>query len=148
VHVHVSALLAAALDPVLTASVFTAGQTGLPPDEATSDLRRSDGRWPDQSGRVIWCAPYDKLQEKLPALPQSHGQGIGVDYGCVDLTVTITRGHITEVDFEGLSLPETFRLMGRRDDAQAAERLLGAQAEAASEPLAKVLASLLKPTTD
>jgi hypothetical protein len=148
VHVHVSTLLADALDPVLTASVFTAGQTGLPPDEASSDPRRSDGRWPDQSGSVIWCAPYEKLQQKLPALPQSYGEGIGVDYGCVDLTVTITSGNITEVDFEGLSLAETFSALGRLDDARASERLLGAPAEAASEPLAKLLASLLKPTED
>jgi hypothetical protein len=69
VHVHVSTLLADALDPVLTASVLTAGQTGLPPDEASSDPPRSDGRWPDQSGSVLWCAPYEKLQQKLPALP-------------------------------------------------------------------------------
>jgi hypothetical protein len=148
VHVHVSRLLADALDPVLTASVFTSGQTGLPPDDASSEPRRFDGRWPDQSGSVLWCAPYEKFQQRLPALPQSHGGGIGVDYGCVDLTVTITHGSLTEVDFEGLSLAETFSSLGRREEAQAAERLLGTPAEAASGPLAELLASLLKPTTD
>lgn len=104
--------------------------------------------WPDQSGRVLWCAPYEKLQQKLPALPQSHGQGVGVDYECVDLTVTITCGNITEVDLEGLSLAETFSALGRREEAQAAKRLLGAPAETASEPLADLLASLLKPIAD
>ena len=71
-----------------------------------------------------------------------------MDYGCVDLTVTITDGSLTEVDFEGLSLAETFSALGRREDAQAAERLLGTPAETASGPLAEVLASILKHTAD
>jgi hypothetical protein len=147
VHVHVSTLLADALDPVLTASVFTAGQTGLGPDDVSSGrVGTADGQWPDQPGSVIWCAAYGKVQENLPSLPQAHGDGIGVDYGCVDLTVTITRGILTEVDLEGLSLAETFSALGRYEEARSAERLLDTSAQAASGPLAELLAALLQPS--
>jgi hypothetical protein len=146
--VHVSRLLADSLDPVLTASGFAAGQTGLHPDDDARDVPSYEGPWPDQSGSVIWCAPYQQVQRRYPSLPQAHGYGIGVDYDCVDLTVTITRGSITGVDFEGLSLAETFSAVGRHEEAQAAGRLLGRPAEAVSGPLRVMLATLLGPTAD
>lgn len=145
---HVSRLLADTLDPVLTASVFAAGQTGLHPDDDSRDLGSYEGPWPDQSGSIIWCAPHQEVQRRYPSLPQAHGYGIGVDYDCIDLTVTITRGSITEVDFEGLSLAETFSAVGRHEEAQATDRLLGRPAEAASGPLRELLAALLEPTGD
>jgi hypothetical protein len=142
---HVSMLTARVLDPVMTASVFAPGQTGLLPDEAASSPGHADDRWPKQSGSVIWCATAEELQQELPALPQSHGQGIGDYHECADLIVTITHGNLTEVDFEGLSLAETFSALGRSEDAQAADHLLGVPAEAASKRLAILLASLLEP---
>ena len=141
--VHVSRLLADALDPVLTASVFAAGQTGLRPDDDSRD-GSFEGPWPDQSGSIIWCAPYQEIQQKYPSLPQAHGQGIGQDYGCVDITVTITRGSVTEIDFEGLSLAETFSAVGLHEEAQAADRLLGKPAAAVSGPLRELLARLFE----
>jgi hypothetical protein len=148
VRVDVSALVARVLDPVLTASIFTAGQTGLDPDDASSNLGSSEGRRPEQSGSVIWCAPYEAVQQKYPSLPQARGHGIGTDYACVDLTVTIDRGSITEVDFEGLSLAETFSALGRHEEARAADRLLGTSAQTATAALAELLATLFEPTVD
>lgn len=145
---HVTRLLADTLDPVLTTSVFAPGQTGLHPDADHRDFGSYEGPWPDQSGSIIWCATYQDVQRRYPSLPQAHGDGIGLDFDCVDLTVTITRGSIAEVDFEGLSLAETFAAVGRHDDAQAADRLLGSPAEAASGPLRELLANLLATTTD
>jgi hypothetical protein len=141
---HVSRLLADALDPVLTASVFTAGQTGLHPDDDSRDNGTFEGPWPDQSGGIIWCAPYQEIQQKYPALPQAHGQGIGQDYECVDVTVTIARGSVTEIDFEGLSLAATFSAVGLHEDAQAADRLLGKPAQEVSGPLRELLARLFE----
>lgn len=148
VHVHVSTLVADALDPVLTASVFTAGQTGLGTRDTSSNLGSCGGRWAYQSGSIVWCAPYEEVQQRYPVLPQAVGEGIGVDYGCVDLTVTIIRGIITEVDFEGLSLAETFAMLRRQEEAQAAKRLLGTSAQTASPVLAELLAALLPPAVD
>ncbi|HEX8510878.1 MAG TPA: hypothetical protein VF635_15435 [Propionibacteriaceae bacterium] len=145
---HVSTLMAEVLDPVMTASVFAAGQNGLAPDDVSGHPCRSDDRWPNQSGSVIWCATAEELQQKLPALPQFQAEGVGEHHGCVDLTVTIAHGNLTEVDFEGLSLAETFTALGRGEDAHAAEHLLGAPAKAASERLATLLASLLAPAAD
>jgi len=147
-YVHVSRLLAHALDPVLTASVFAAGQTGLHPDDDSGDLGSFKGPWPDQSGSVIWCAPYQEVRQKYPTLPQAHGPGIGEDYGCVDRTVTISHGTISEIDFEGHSLAETFSALGRPVEAQEADRLLGKSAEAGSGRLRELLAMLLSSTAD
>lgn len=141
---HVSRLFADALDPVMTASVFAAGQTGLHPDDESRDYGTLEGAWPEQSGGIIWCAPYQEIQQTYSALPQAHGQGIGEDYGCIDLTITIARGRVTEIDFEGLSLADTFSAVGLHEEARAADRLLGMQAEAASVPLRELLASLLE----
>jgi hypothetical protein len=141
-HVHVSRLLADALNPVMTASVFAAGQTGLHPDDEVRDYRTLEGGWPEQSGGIIWCAPYREIQQKYPGLPQAHGLGISEDYDCVDLTVRIAGGRVTEIDFEGLSLAETFSSVGLHEEARAADRLLGMQAEAASVPLTELLARL------
>ena len=143
-YVHVSRLLADALDPVLTASVFAAGQTGLPPDDDSRDSDSFEGPWLDQSGSIIWCAPYEEIQQKFPSLPQAHGQGIGQGYECVDLTVTITRGSVTEIDFEGLSLAESFSAVGLHEESQAAGRLLGKPAAAVSGPLRELLARLFE----
>jgi len=143
--VHVSRLLADALDPVLTARGFAAGQTGLPPEGDTRDLGSFNGPWPDQSGHIVWCAPYQEVQRRYSSLPQANGNGIGVDYDCIDLTVTIMSGNITDIDFEGISLAETFSAVGRHEEAQAAERLLGKSAEAVSGPLRKLLVMLLEP---
>ena len=141
---HVSRLLADALDPVLTANVFSAGQTGLPPDDDSRDPDEAEGPWPDQSGNVIWCAPYQEIRQRYPFLPQAQGQGIGQDSGCVDITVAVVRGSVTEVDFEGLSLAETFSAVGRHEEAQAAGRLLGQPAQTVSAPLRELLARLLE----
>lgn len=143
-YVHVSRLLADALDPVMTASVFTAGQTGLHPDDDSPDDGPVEGPWPDQSGSIIWCAPYQEVQQKYPSLPQAHGQGIGQNYACVDVTVTITRGSVTEIDFEGLSLAETFSAVGLHEEAQTADRLLDKPAEEVSGPLRELLARLFE----
>ena len=144
-YVHVCRLLADALDPILTARGFAAGQTGLHPDDDFHDLSRFEGPWPDQSGSIIWCAPNETFQQRYPSLPQAHGYGLGVDYDCIDLTVTIASGNITEIDFEGLSLAETFSAVGRQEEARAADRLLGKSAEAVSGPLRDLLATLLEP---
>lgn len=146
--VHVFTLVAEVLDPVLTASVFSAGQTGLGPEEARSGIEPSPQRWPQQSGTVIWCAPYEAVQRKYASLPQASADGIGTDYRCVDLTVTLSDGRITEVDFEGLSLAETFTALGRDAEAEAAERLLGTSARTASAALAELLRTLLDPAED
>lgn len=138
---HVSRLLADAIDPVLTASIFTAGQTGLPPDDDSRN-GSSEGPWPDQSGTISWCAPHQEIQAKYPSLPQAHGHGIGQDYECVDITVTITRGITTEIDFEDLSLAESFAAVGLHEESQAADRLLGKPAAAVSGPLRELLARL------
>lgn len=126
--------------------VFAADQTGLHPDDDPRDYGSFDGPWPEQSGSIIWCGPYQEVREKYPSLPQAHGQGIGQDYGCVDLTITITRGTVAEIDFEGLSLPETLSAVGLHEKAQAAERLRGKPAEAVSGPLRELLAHLLETT--
>ena len=143
---HVSRLLADALDRVLTASVFAAGQTGLHPDDDSRDYGSFEGPWPSQSGSIIWCAPYREVQQRYSSLPQAHGQGIGEDYECVDLTVTVTRGSVTEIDFEGLSLAETFSAVGLHEEAQAADRLLGKPAETVGGPLRELLTHLLETT--
>jgi hypothetical protein len=140
--VHVSTLVAEVLDPVLTAGIFSAGQTGLGPEEAGTALEPAPGRWPQQSGTVIWCAPHEDVQQKYAALPQAGADGIGRDYGCVDLTVTISAGKIAGVDLEGYSLAETFSALGRDAEAGAAERLLGASAKSASAALAELLRTL------
>lgn len=142
-HVHVARLLADALDPLMTASVFAAGQIGLHPDDESRDYRPLEVGWPEQSGGIIWCAPYREIQQKYPALPQAHGQGIGEDYDCVDLTVRIDGGRVIEIDFEGLSLAETLRSVGLHAEARTADRLLGVNAEAVSVPLRELLARLL-----
>lgn len=148
VYVHVSRLLADVLDPVLTASVFTAGQTGLHPDDESQKSGSYEAPWPDQSGSIVWCAPYQEVQQRYPSLPQAHGEGLGRDYVCIDLTVTITGGRITEIDLEGFSLAETFFALGRHAEAQSAGRLLGESAEAGSGPLRELLALLLEPSVD
>lgn len=145
---HVSRFLADALDPVLTASVFAAGQTGLHPDDDSRDYGSFERPWPDQSGSIIWCCPYQEIQQKYPSLPQAHGQGIGQDYECVDITVTITRGSVTEIDFEGLSLAESFSAVGPHEEAEAADRLLGKPAAAVSGPLRELLARLFETTAN
>ena len=135
-------MVAAALDPLLTNTVFTAGQTGLRSDAAATKPP-TEGRWPEQSGSVLWCAPYDEVQENYPSLPQAHRQGQDNDCACVDLTVTITSGRITEVNFEGLSLPATFAPLGRQEDAEAAKHLLGASAQSVTPELTRLLSTLL-----
>ena len=138
--------MAKVLDPVLTAGVFAAGQTGLSPVHTLAGLGSSDGPWPRQSGSIIWCAGYGDLRAAYPLLPQAaEDPGIVAEYACVDLTVVITRGVVTEVDFEGRSLAETFAALGRHDEAHEAERLLGTSAQAASAVLAELLLRLLAP---
>jgi hypothetical protein len=144
-YVHVCRLLADALDPILPARGFAAGQTGLHPDDDSRELGPFEGPWPDQSGSIIWCAPGETFQQRYPSLPQAHGNGLGVDYDCIDLTVTIASGNITEIDFEGLSLAETFSAVGRQKEGDAADRLLGKSAEAVNGPLRELLTRLLEP---
>lgn len=128
----------------MTTSVFAAGQTGLHPDDESRVYRAPEGGWPEQSGGIIWCAPYREMQQKYPDLPQAHGQGIGEDYGCVDLTVRIAGGRVTEIDFEGLSLAETFSAVGLPQESQAADGLLGKPAAAVGGLLRELLTRLFE----
>jgi hypothetical protein len=143
--VHVSALLADVLDPLLTACGFASGQTGLHPDDAVAGPDAPGDAWPAQSGSVLWCAPYDVFQDRCPSLPQAGGQDEIRDHVCVDLSISIDNGRIAAVSLEGPSLTETFAMLGRQDEAQAAERLLGTPAQSATPALAALLTALLAP---
>lgn len=139
-RMDVSRLVADALDPVLTARGFAAGQTASPSD---------DGHDPDQqgathSGTVIWCAAWWEFQRSYPSLPQAYADGIGEDYQCVDLTVTTSGGRIAQIDLEGHSLAESFSALGRHEDARAADLLAGTPAEAVGGPLRELLDRLFE----
>jgi len=102
-----------------------------------------DGRdeWPDQEIRLVWCGSYDDVCLLYPWLPQSHGNQPG---GCVDLWIHIDEaGRLSDVEFEGRSLSETFRLMQRPTEAEEVEGLLGQPADVVAGPLARRLADLL-----
>ncbi|MBC9225237.1 hypothetical protein GL325_02760 [Aeromicrobium sp. 636] len=110
----------AALDPLLVPVGFAPGQA--------SDTH------------VIYCAGHDDLSDRFPGLPQSNDQPRDTG-ACIDLAVGHGRG--VEVDFEGISLPDTFRALRLEEDASRAEELEGVPFEAAMAPLAELLARLL-----
>jgi hypothetical protein len=122
---HVARLVAAALDPLMTRCGFSAGQTGLPPENA---------RWPagagaaasEDSGAVLWCGGYETLKERQPGLPQATGQDDQGAHACVDFTVALLGRRITAGDFEGLSLSDTFATIGMPQQAEESARLVDA----------------------
>ncbi len=146
---HLAALVAELLDPLLTARGFAAGQTGLHPDDVGDGFRPDPAEpWPVQSGSVLWCAPYDAFQGRYPFLPQALGQDELRDHGCVDLTITLEDGRIGEVTLEGPSLSKTFAGLGRDAEALEAERLLGTPAQSALPVVRRLLTALFDTTED
>jgi hypothetical protein len=99
------------------------------------------GEWPAQEVRLGWCGSYDVVRRLYPDLPQSHGNQPG---GCVDLWVHIDEeGALSQVDFEGHSLSDTFRLMQRPAEAEEVDGLLGVPADVVAPRLARHLVDML-----
>jgi hypothetical protein len=98
-------------------------------------------QWPSREHRLVWCGSYDAVRRRYHDLPQSHGNEPG---GCVDLWVHIDEeAALSEVDFEGLSLSETFRLMHRPAEAEEVDALLGRPADVVAPRLARHLVDVL-----
>lgn len=102
-------LVQEALDPVLVAAGFLAGQ---------------GGDAPDGSAQVIYCLAHDQLVRRHPMLPQA---GSGDAPGrCDDLVVEIgADGSLHRLDLEQLSVVETLRRVGLEADAQAVATVVG-----------------------
>lgn len=97
--------------------------------------------WPSREHRLVWCGSYDAIRRRYPDLPQSHGNQTG---GCVDLWVHIDEeAALSEVNFEGRSLSDTFRLMHRPAEAEEADALLGRPADVVAPYLARHLVDIL-----
>ena len=89
----------------------------------------------------MWCGSYDAVRDLYPFLPQSHGNQPG---GCVDLWVHIdAEGLLSEVNFEGRSLSDTFRWMQRPAEAEEVDALLGLPADVVAPRLARQLVDVL-----
>lgn len=97
---------------------------------------------PNQEVRLVWCGSYEAVRTLYLDLPQAQGNQTG---GCVDLWVHIdANGLLSQVDFEGQSLPDTFRLLHRRADAEEFDGLLGLPADAVAPQLARHLVDVLR----
>ncbi len=97
--------------------------------------------WPSREHRLVWCGSYDAIRRRYPNLPQSHGNQTG---GCVDLWVHIDRdAALSEVNFEGRSLSDTFRVMQRPAEAEEVDSLLGRPADVVAPRLARHLVDVL-----
>lgn len=97
--------------------------------------------WPSRETRLVWCGSCDAVRHLYPHLPQSHGNQPG---GCVDLWVHIDEeGALSEVDFEGCSLSDTFRLIHRSAEADEVDGLLGRPADVVAPRLARHLVDVL-----
>lgn len=122
------------------------------PWERDPTMRAGDdedsGVWPPQEVRLVWCGSFDAVRRRYPHLPQSQGNDPG---GCVDLWVHIdAAGLLSDVDFEGLTLSETFRRVQRPAEAEQVDRLLGLPADVGAPRLARHLVEVLRarPTSD
>lgn len=102
-------LVQEALDPMLVAAGFLAGQ---------------GGDAPDGSAQVIYCLAHDELVRRHPMLPQA-GSG-DAPGACDDLVVEIGMdGSLDRLDLEELPVVETLRRAGLVTDAEAVAAILG-----------------------
>lgn len=113
--------MSAALDPVLGAAGFAAGQGG--------------------GDQVIFCAAHDELSDRYPSLPQSDKQSRGMG-GCIDLVVHGDEGRFRSADLEGVSLDTTLRLMGEHEEADAVARQGGGSLDEVLPVLTRALIRL------
>jgi hypothetical protein len=118
-----------------------AGTTWEPEPRARAYVEDGRDDWPAQEIRLVWCGSFDDVRRLYPWLPQSHGNQPG---GCVDLWVHIDdAGLLSGVEFEGLALSHTLRMMQRPAEAEQLEGLIGLPADVVAPRLARHLASVL-----
>lgn len=104
--------LTGALDPVLLAAGFAAGQGGT-------------GVVDGKPVGITYCAGHDALSDRFPWLPQAdeYPRGKGA---CTDLVIQVNGSGVVErVDFEGFTLGETLAQVGDTEDARTAAGLIG-----------------------
>ncbi|MDR7251056.1 hypothetical protein J2X46_000028 [Nocardioides sp. BE266] len=120
-------LVCAALDPVMVAAGFQAGQGGTTPAD---------------EGQVIYCAGHDEFSERYPSLPQAHQQEPGGT--CVDLVLDVwPGGRLGRMDLEAMSLAATLRHVGLTEDGDAVEAVAGVPVADALPVVAAALERLL-----
>jgi hypothetical protein len=132
------------MGPSVIEAAVCAALAGSPLERDTTLLAQDedrDGAWSGHEAQLGWCGSYDAFRHLYPYLPQSYGNQPG---GCVDLWVEIDAdGLLAKVDFEGLSLAETYRRLQRPAEAEEVHGLIGLPAADLAPELARHLIQML-----
>lgn len=125
-------LARAALEPVLLPRGFAPAQGGSPDGELG----------------ITWCATYDDLAERLPHLPSSGEQPVGVG-ACVDVLLSArhdgTVWRLLDVALEGRDLASCLDRVSDRSAAARARNVQGTELEPALKELGELLDLLFVP---